>query len=353
LKRGAVAIALTCATLAAGAGLAQAEGGELHKPLQRGTAGFRESFVLRINAGPAPEYMGDAIPSRTDATRHDGAFVGPDGRLYVWDAEHRNVKVAAFAYGVPPKVTVTPEWPEGLAIANGDADSLGCIYLASVAGGGEGPMFRCLAWRPGASAWEQLPMPRYGGIADVGSLGLREHPRVRALADGRAVLVPATATNAGRGLVIGAHGHFAPLDSVVVVEAPELARAIADRHGRRLADAGVHAIVLADSAGAPVATMARAPMVSWKPLATDAELLEPWGTLLVLHETTRGLTVHRLTPQIDGAGMPKPVAPAPPVANGDTTRLAGAATTDSAKTAGAKAKKKALKRRTSRSSLTD
>jgi hypothetical protein len=139
---------------------------------------------------------------------------------------------------------------------------------------------------------------------------------------------------------------------VAVAETPELMRPLADRHGRRLADAGVHAIVLADSAGAPLATMARAPMVSWKPLATDAELLEPWGTLLVLHETTRGLAVHRLTPEIEGAGMPRPAVPAPPPAIADTTRLATATPADSAK-AGAKAKKKAPKRRTSRSSLTD
>src|SRR6185369_8457275 len=125
-----------------------------------------------------------------------------------------------------------------------------------------------------------------------------------------------------------------------------------DRHGRRLLPAGVHAIVLADSSGTPVATMARPPKIAWKPLATDAELLEPWGTLLSLHETTRGLTVHRLTPQLEGVGMPRPAAPAAPVMAKDTARVAAAA--DSTNVAeGPKARKKTPKRRTSRSSLTD
>jgi hypothetical protein len=323
----------------------RAESGERHKPVRKGTAGFRETLALRINAGPGPACMSDAMPVRDDPAGEDGAFVGRDGRLYVWDASHRNVKIVSFPAAAPPAIALTREWktgPEPVRMTSGDADSAGVLYLAGALAQGDA-LLRCYAWTPGAALWQEFELPRYGGYADAGGLELRAGARVHVLADGGVVLVPASVPRPERGLRIGAHGRFAALESLAVVETPELAGVAADVRGRRLLPAGVNEIVLADSAGHPLASMAREPKVAWKRLVAPPELLEPWGTLLTLHATTRGLAIHRLTPEIPDVGPPQLVPPA------DTTRVAAAA--DSAHTR-ARAKKKASRTRRN-SSITE
>jgi hypothetical protein len=188
------------------------------KAVRPETAGFREIVALRLPSGPVPGRISDALPGRGAAASLGGAFVGRDGRLYVWDADFRNVKIVSSPPGGRATLAVTPFWSEA----------------------------------------------------------------------------PDSALITG-----GAEGRFEPLEGLQVVDAPELSRPRPDAFARRLVHDDPAAIVLADSAGRALASMAVPRRLAWKHVAIDGDLLEPGGSLLSLHSTIRALVVYRLTPEIE------------------------------------------------------
>lgn len=291
-----------------------AAGGERHAPTRPGTTGFRATVAARILTGSAPDHMGAALPS-LGATTMGGAFVGRDGRLYVWDAEWANVKIVAFEPDGRTRVSVTPRWPnpgDPLHVLGGDADSTGRVFLAC---GPIGDRTGCsvLTWQPGGRDWQRWELPHSGGVAGAGGLDFHAGGRARSLADGRAVLLPWGTPDATRGLLLWrSGGGLAPTDPLELVDAPELAWPRTDLAGHRVLHDGAADLAIADSSGRALASMAVPVWPQWKRVLVDGELYEPQGTVLALQTTSRGLVIRRLVPEIAGV----PIVPIVPNAPG-------------------------------------
>jgi hypothetical protein len=295
MRRLAAALALACLT----ASPSHAMRAIHHHPVHPETAGFSEIVALRIPGGQDSTRVGDDLPSR--GVSLGGAFMGRDGRLCFWDADHRNLKIVAFPADGAATLTVTSRWAaqdDSLRIVDGDADSLGNVYLVSEPVPGR-LTCRALAWTRANATWSWLDLPWDGGGADAAGSELRKGARVRALADGRVLLLPAGAPPGGRGWCVGGNGRFEPADHLLPTDAAELGQPRTDAHGRRLLRAEAGEIVLADAQGKPLASMAAPRRPEWKRMTAEPQMLEPGGTLVSLHATSRGLVVYRLIPEID------------------------------------------------------
>jgi len=281
------------------------------KPAVPATAGMQRTLAIRIPSGRTPERVSDALPCL--GARHlGGAFVGRDGRLYVWDDDFANVKRVAFPDRARPRLDATPPYAargESLRVVGGDADSLGRIVLvtASVPGGAA---CRVLAWSPGDPAWTRWELPWSVARAGGDGLPLEDGARVRTLADGGIVLVPAHRPAGASALRIGAAGRFAEPAAATVVDAPELLAPRTDAAGRRVVHAHAAALEVGGPDGRTVASMAAPAHLAWKRMTVEGDLIEPEGSVLSLHSTTRGLAIWRLTPEIAGTPALRTVAPA-------------------------------------------